>query len=169
MNTNIRIRASALIVAGGSVLLVEYKNEHDDGVHYNLPGGGLEPGETLVEALKREAKEEAGVDVEVGSVAFVYEYEPLKNGNIYGEVHMIGITFACKLLEGSVPRLPHNPDPNQIGVKWIPVSDLGAIQLYPEIARDIEDYCSGRPYRNYVEERNIQLEKRANKCASLEN
>jgi 8-oxo-dGTP pyrophosphatase MutT (NUDIX family) len=90
---------------------VEYKNERDEGVHYNLPGGGLEPGETLIEAVKREAKEEACIDVEVGSIAFVYEYEPVKNDNIHGDVHMIGITFACKLIEGSEPRLPDTPDP----------------------------------------------------------
>jgi 8-oxo-dGTP diphosphatase len=167
MSKNIRIRASALIVDGGSVLLVEYKNENDDGVHYNLPGGGLEPGETLVEAVKRETKEEACIDVEVGSVAFVYEYEPLRNDNIYGDVHSIGITFECKLLEGNEPRLPKTPDPNQIGIKWIPVSELGAIQLYPKIAKDIQNYCNGRPYRSYVEEHEIQLEKKENKSRRL--
>lgn len=158
----IRIRAAALIIDGGSVLLVEYKNDNNDGVHYNLPGGGLEAGETLVDAVKREAKEEACIDVEVGSVAFVYEYQPSKNNNIYGDVHIIGVTFECKLLEGPVPHLPQAPDPNQIGVKWIPISELGSIQLYPEIVRDIQDYCSGRQYRSYVEEHEIQLEKQGN-------
>lgn len=155
----IRLRACALIIRDGAILLIEYKNDDDDGVHYNLPAGGLEPGETFVEAVKREAKEEAGVEVEVGSVAFVYEYQPVKSKFIYGDTHSVGVTFECKLKEGSEPRLPEYPDPKQIGVKWIPIIELTSIQLYPEINHDIVDYHNGNKYRNYVEEYEIQQTK----------
>ena len=116
-------------------------------------------GETLVEAAQREAKEEACVEVEVGPVAFVYEYQPTKTNYIYGDTHSVGVTFECKLKPGSYPKLPENPDPHQIGVKWIPISELHSIQLYPEINQDIVDYYSGENYRNYVEEHEIQLSK----------
>jgi len=153
----IRLRACALIIENDAILLVEFKN--DGGVHYNLPAGGLEPGETLIEAAQREAKEETCVEVEVGLVAFVYEYQPTKNNYIYGDTHTVGVTFECKLKPGSIPKLPENPDNNQIGVKWIPISELHSIQLYPEINKDIVDYCRGEYYRNYVEEHDIQLSK----------
>ncbi|GAA3403739.1 hypothetical protein ACFFNY_03220 [Paenibacillus hodogayensis] len=71
----------------------------------------------------------------------------------------MGITFECVLKTGSVPEIPGNPDPNQTGVKWIPISTLPSIQLYPEINQDIMDYYAGKKYRNYVEEHEIQLEK----------
>jgi 8-oxo-dGTP diphosphatase len=124
----IRLRACALIIENDAILLVEFKNDNDDGVHYNLPAGGLEPGETLFEAEQLEAKEEACVEVEVGSVAFIYEYQPTKNNYIYGDTHSVGVTFECKLKLGSHPKLPENPDPHQIGVKWIPISELHSIQ-----------------------------------------
>ncbi|WP_336773643.1 hypothetical protein [Paenibacillus sp. MMO-58] len=38
----IRLRACALIVENDAILLIEFKNDHDDGVHYNLPAGGVE-------------------------------------------------------------------------------------------------------------------------------
>jgi 8-oxo-dGTP diphosphatase len=155
----IRLRACALIIQDGAILLIEYKNDNDDGVHYNFPAGGLEPGETFVEAVKREAKEEACVDVEVGSVAFVYEYQPTKNNFINGNTHSVGITFECELKAGSTPKLPQKPDPHQTGVKWIPISELHTIQLYPEINQDIIDYYNGNKYRNYVEEHEIQQSK----------
>ncbi|MFD2613430.1 NUDIX domain-containing protein [Paenibacillus gansuensis] len=155
----IRLRACALIIQDEAILLIEYKNDDDDGVHYNLPAGGLEPGETFVEAVKREAKEEACVDVEVGSVAFVYEYQPAKNNFIYGNRHSVGITFKCELKAGSTPQLPQKPDSNQTAVKWIPISELHSIQLYPEIIQDIVDYHNGNKYRNYVEEHDIQQSK----------
>ncbi|WP_284645116.1 hypothetical protein [Paenibacillus silviterrae] len=46
-------------------------------------------------------------------------------------------------------------------MKWIPVSDLEGIRLYPEINQDIIDYYHGRAYRNYVEEQQIQQSKKA--------
>lgn len=155
----VRLRACALIIRDGAILLIEFKNDDDDGVHYNLPAGGLEPGETFIEAVKREAKEEACVDVEVGSVAFVYEYQPTKNNFIYGHTHSVGITFECELKAGSIPKLPQKPDPNQTAVKWIAISELHTIQLYPEIKHDIIDYYNGNKYRNYVEEHDIQQSK----------
>ncbi|WP_010268293.1 NUDIX domain-containing protein [Paenibacillus senegalensis] len=155
----VRLRACALIIENDDILLIEFKNDHDDGVHYNLPAGGLEPGETLTEAAQREAREEACVEVEAGPVAFVYEYQPTKNECIYGDIHSIGITFECKLKPGSYPKLPEKPDANQIGVKWIPISQLHTIKLYPEINQDIVKYHNGEPYRNYVEEHVIQLSK----------
>lgn len=155
----IRLRACALIIQNDAILLVEFKNDNDEGVHYNLPAGGVEPGETLVEAAQREAMEETCAEVEVGPVAFVYEYQPIKNNYIYGDTHSVGITFACKLKHGSLPKLPENPDPHQIGVKWIPIAELCSVQLYPEINKDIVDYFNGEKYRNYVEEQDIQRNK----------
>jgi 8-oxo-dGTP diphosphatase len=116
-------------------------------------------GETFVEAVKRESKEEACVDVEVGSVAFVYEYQPTKSNYIYGDTHSVGITFECELKAGSYAKLPQKPDPNQTDVKWIPISELNSIQLYPEINQDIVEYYYGNKYRNYVEEQEIQHKK----------
>lgn len=154
-----RLRAGALIIENDAILLVEFKNDDDDGVHYNLPAGGVEPGETLVEAVIREAKEEASVDIEVGPVAFVYEYQPAKNDYLYGDVHSVGITFECHLKENSIPKLPDSPDPHQTSVKWIPISQLHTVQIYPEITDDIINFHNKKPYRNYVEEHEIQAEK----------
>ena len=78
-----------------------------------------------------------------------------ENNYIYGDTHSVGVTFECKLKPESIPKLPENPDPHQIGVKWIPISELHSIQLYPEINKDIVDYFSGEHYRNYVEEHEL--------------
>ncbi|MBH5317668.1 NUDIX domain-containing protein [Paenibacillus sp. GSMTC-2017] len=154
-----RLRAGALIIEAGSILLIEFKNDNNDGVHYNLPAGGVELGETLIEAVKRETKEEASIEIEVGSVAFVYEYQPSINNNVYGDTHSVGITFECKLVGNSTPKLPEYPDFRQVGVKWVPLSELSSVQLYPEITKDILDYYEGKVYRNYVEEHQLQAEK----------
>ncbi|WP_238162592.1 NUDIX domain-containing protein [Cohnella sp. AR92] len=49
-------------------MLIEY-NSNKRGVHYFLPGGGIEQGETIKEALKREMMEEANTEVIIESIA----------------------------------------------------------------------------------------------------
>lgn len=55
--TSARIRVSGLILRSEHAALVEF-NSATYGVHFNLPGGGLDPGETLRDGVKRECKEE---------------------------------------------------------------------------------------------------------------
>ncbi|MCP1357338.1 NUDIX domain-containing protein [Aneurinibacillus migulanus] len=150
MAYHIRVRAGAVIIENNSILLVEFNDEN--GLHYNLPAGGVEPDETIIEAVRREAKEEASIDVEVGPLAFVYEYAPHLNTNKYGETHSLGLMFECKIKDGCKPRLPSNPDPNQIGVKWIPLSKLDNVILYPNIREQIIHYSENKRNIEIIEE-----------------
>lgn len=62
----------ALIIKDDEILLI--KRGHEPGAgKWSIPGGSVELGETLVEAVKRETKEETGLDVEVGALAGIYE------------------------------------------------------------------------------------------------
>ncbi|WP_419883221.1 NUDIX domain-containing protein [Peribacillus sp. B-H-3] len=147
---HIRVRACALILESDSILLIEFNDEN--GLHYNLPAGGVEPNESVVEAVRREAKEEASIDVEVGPLAFVYEYAPHLNSNKYGETHSLQLMFDCKIKDGYIPKLPINPDKNQIGVKWIKLTQLNDIVLYPNIRIQIINYAKNRKNIEFTEE-----------------
>lgn len=145
----IRVRACALIIDNDAVLLVEFQDE--DGTHYNLPAGGVEQGESVTEAVKREAWEEAAVDIEVGPLAFVSEHAPHLITSYESESpHGLSLMFDCKIKEGSSPAFPASPDANQTGVRWVPLSALGSIVLYPNIKEQIIDYAANR-------KRNIEL------------
>lgn len=150
MTYHIRVRAGAVIIENGSILLIEFNDKN--GLHYNLPAGGVEPNETVIEAVQREVKEEAAVDVEVGSLAFVYEYAPHLNSNKYGTTHSLGLMFECKIKNGFAPKLPANPDPNQTGVKWVPLSELHHIILYPNIKEHIINYAENKRNIELIEE-----------------
>jgi 8-oxo-dGTP diphosphatase len=149
--SHIRVRPTALIISNNSILLIEYE---DHGIHYNLPGGGAEPGETIIEALKREAFEEACVDIEVGPLALIYEFAPHKQSGDYDidGKHGLHLIFECTLKDGSIPQLPKDPDPHQSAVKWIPLEEFDSILLIPNIKDQIKAYVDNRVNIEIIED-----------------
>ena len=59
-----RKRAAAVIVRDGRVLMVHERSDRSGREWWTLPGGGIEPGETPEEAVRREVLEEVGLVVE---------------------------------------------------------------------------------------------------------
>lgn len=80
----------------GEVLFVK-RSENDSFLpgNWELPGGGVEYGENIEKTLKREIKEECGLDVEVGFPIAVDDYYMKSNKK---EIQRIEIIFLCKLL-----------------------------------------------------------------------
>ena len=154
---HIRVTARALIVANEAVLLVEFDDE--SGLHYNLPGGGVDPGETIIEGLKREAKEEASVNIEVGPLVFVIECEPSKNSFWAGPVHGLHLIFDCQLSGESRPQLPDHPDANQTAVKWVKLSELESVELLPHITDRIIEYSRSQTVESVFLEEPLQPER----------
>ncbi|MET3729373.1 8-oxo-dGTP pyrophosphatase MutT (NUDIX family) [Fictibacillus halophilus] len=154
MNHPIRVRAGALIIENDSILLIEFHDEN--GLHYNLPAGGVEANESVKEAAKREVREEASIDIKVGPLAFTYEYTPHLTENRYGTTHSLGLIFECTRVLDSEPHLPDKPDPNQTGVKWIPLKELEHIILYPRVQRHIQEYVEHKLKNAFIEEHTLE-------------
>jgi ADP-ribose pyrophosphatase YjhB (NUDIX family) len=85
---------SGLVVRDGRVLLVKRGKEPYKGC-WSLPGGGVEPGESLHEAVRREMHEETGLDVEVGRVAGYRE-------GFVGDDHYVVIAFHVEVTGGEL-------------------------------------------------------------------
>ena len=130
---HIRTSAKAIIIQQGYLLLILHRDAL--GPWYTLPGGGQRPGETLVDAVDRECREEAGVQIRVGRLRFIREYIG-KNHEFKAtdaDLHQVEFIFECSLQEGSSPVLGDNPDTNQDGVAWLPLHSLPATRIYPAI------------------------------------
>lgn len=118
----IRLSASALIVENDKILLIKFEDK--TGVHYNLPGGGVDKGESVIAAVQRECMEEACVDVNVEGLVGSWEYVPELQDFVFGPKQKVGLIFRCSLKAGSKPAMPVNPDEDQIGFEWVPIKDL---------------------------------------------
>ena len=90
----------ALIFDGDSILLVERGHEPLKG-WWSLPGGILETGETLAEGIRREVREETGLEVEPGAIFEVFErIMPDAAGRI--EYHYVLIDYICRVVGGAL-------------------------------------------------------------------
>jgi len=91
-----------------SKVLIVYNGDSDT---WTLPGGGVEPGETLEEAAIREAKEETGYDIETLGVVSINEYKIEEKNE-----HLVFITFKAKITGGT--RQITRPD-EIASVEWV--------------------------------------------------
>ncbi|HXG53057.1 MAG TPA: NUDIX hydrolase [candidate division Zixibacteria bacterium] len=82
-NTGYNIGVGGAVVAGGRLLLVRRSSRHGRG-NWQLPGGFIEPDETIERAVVREVREEAGVSTEVEGVLGVRSrYDPESGNGLY--------------------------------------------------------------------------------------
>jgi len=88
----------ALIVNNeGKILLAKSHKWFDK---YTLPGGHIEVGESMIDGVRREVKEEVGLDVEV--VETLMLQEAIFTPEFYKKKHFIFIDFYCKSKEQQV-------------------------------------------------------------------
>ena len=148
---SIRTATKAIIIENGKILLNKYKK---DNTWYTFPGGGQDHNEDLKSNLKRECLEEMGADVNVEDVLFVREYIADNHNPTPGRIgyHQVNIIFQCSLASKEFIN-PSQPDPNQIGVEWVPIASLMEYNLYPlSIRKDVIDHFTGVNNKIYLGE-----------------
>lgn len=125
--------AAGLVFRDNSVLLVQHN--HPTKV-WSLPGGYIEQEEDLVLGLKREVKEESGIDVEpVGIIA-------LRN-LVKETLNELYIIFLC---EADNEYQPSSQDLDEIlDAKFIPLTDIPDWNITPFTRRIIEGYLENKP------------------------
>lgn len=118
-NTVIKVSA-AVIITAGKVLLTSRRVPGNDEIFWEFPGGKVEAGETLAQALRREIIEELGAEIIVldlmRNIRFDY---PDKSVDLY---------FIRCLFADAKPRL-HPHDKQQIC--QVPLDRLEQINLLP--------------------------------------
>lgn len=112
----------ALIIDGDRLVLNERGREPLKG-QWSLPGGLVEVGENLVDAIRREVREETGLEVEVLRVAAVFErIQRDEAGRV--EYHFVVVDYLCRATGGT---LVAGDDASRVA--WVRREELDGYEL----------------------------------------
>lgn len=111
------VGVGAIVIRDGAILLVQRGREPHKGL-WAIPGGRIEPGESLHQATCRELLEETGIRVKVGDLAWHFEHIA-KDDN--GELlrHYVVLDFWADYVDGE----PVAGD-DAVAARWVALSDL---------------------------------------------
>jgi 8-oxo-dGTP diphosphatase len=95
---HIIVVTAAIIAKGNAILLTKRPQEKHNGGRWEFPGGKIEFGEEPRDCLKREIKEELGIDIEVGDIFDI-------SSHVYDEKkHILLLAFHCAYLGGEIQK-----------------------------------------------------------------
>jgi len=121
----VRLAVRAVLLHEGRLLLVNaYRGRAD---LWCAPGGGAEPHQSLPDNLRREVREETGLEIAVEAPCLVNEFHDPD-----GTFHQVDIYFRCSL-EGPADLRPWT-DPEGIVShrRWVGRDEIGALRIKPD-------------------------------------
>lgn len=118
-NGDFEIIIRAVFLRNGKILFCKQKTEN----YYFLPGGHIEFGESAIDAIGREVKEELGVAASensfIGAVENIFSDED-------GKHHELNLVFSVKLDRNEVESLE-----NHLEFAWVDLGNLESQTIYP--------------------------------------
>jgi ADP-ribose pyrophosphatase YjhB (NUDIX family) len=123
-----RVGAFAVIFDDEGKVLV---SRRVDSGWFNLPGGGVEPDESVPEGLVREVREETSLEVEVGRLVGVYS-KPQK--------HEVVLVFRASVTGGTLA-----PSDEADYHTWVSPAELDHVKLLPKHRERIDDALRDEP------------------------
>ena len=116
----------------GEILIDRRKLGGTMGGLWEFPGGKIEPGETVLECIKREIREELAIEISVGELLILIEHT-------YPTFHLKAIVHHCQHL-GGIPQPIESEE-----IRWVTVQDLDKYQ-YPAANSAIIQAIRSNPY-----------------------
>jgi 8-oxo-dGTP diphosphatase len=110
------VRYQGAIVQAHQLLLIKHREHASGHSYWVIPGGGQEAGETEEDCVRREMREETGLEVAVERLLFE---APGVNGGVYQRLK----TYLCGIIEGEAapgyePELEASEEYGIVAVKW---------------------------------------------------
>lgn len=107
------------------ILLVQRGQEPGRGM-WSLPGGGVELGERLEDAARREVQEECGIDIDLGEVIQAFDLI-LRDDAGRVQYHYVIVDLSSHYLSGELRSASDVMD-----ARWVAVEELGRFSLAPK-------------------------------------
>ena len=117
--TQPQIAVGAIVIHEGALLMVQRAHDPGKGL-WSLPGGRVEQGEYLADALCREVLEETGLTVTMGELAGILEVPG-------DEFHYVILDFHASVDGETSPR----PGTDAGDVRWVPLKEVAHMDCTP--------------------------------------
>jgi phosphatase NudJ len=121
-----------VVVRLGHRFLLVHERKH--GGHWYLPAGRVEPGETIVQAARRETYEESGISVYVEGVLRI-EHTPQ-----YGGTARVRVIVVATPQDDREPR--SEPNEHTMGADWFSLREMKELSLRGPDVEEILNYVS---------------------------
>lgn len=132
VSTRLRPSAKAVVVRDGAILANHHRPADGRPEWFGFPGGGQHPGETLVDALRREVLEETGCLVEPIRLLWVRELIIALRPDLPFDPadHAIEFMFESRMVDDRGE--PTARDMDQVDSVWLSAAELGTCRFFPE-------------------------------------
>lgn len=121
------VAVGAIAVRDGCLLMVRRARDPGRGL-WSLPGGRVERGELLEEAVAREVREETGVEVTVGTLAGIFE--------VVGDPHYVVLDFLAEPASDAPPRAAQDA----AEARWVPLDDVAGLDCTPRFVETLRGW-----------------------------
>jgi ADP-ribose pyrophosphatase YjhB (NUDIX family) len=129
---------SAIVTDEQERLLLIQRTDND---LWSIPGGGMEPGETVREAVRREVAEETGMECQVTGLVGIYSNPRHVAAYDDGEVRQeFSMCFTTRLHGGSIRTSKESSE-----VRFVSVDELPQYKIHPSIRLRIGHYLEHQP------------------------
>ena len=102
---------AAIIKKNGSYFIAQRNKEKYMGLKWEFPGGKVDPGETLSDALSREIHEELNINIRVHEKLAQEKYKD-------NEINIVLHYFLCSIIDGTIKLNEHE------AMKWVEKKDF---------------------------------------------
>lgn len=109
------------------LLMVRRGNDPGRGL-WSLPGGRVEHGEYLGDALKREVAEETGLSIDVGDLVGIFE--------VRGDPHYVVLDFFATAADENEPR----PAGDVAEARWVPLDEVPTLECTPRFIETMKGW-----------------------------
>ena len=124
------VGVAAVIFSGESVLMARRNQEPGRG-QWSLPGGGVELGESLLDALRRELLEEISIKVDIGGLIGVFD-RVIRDRENRVRYHYVLVDFWGWITSGQ-PR----PGSDISELRFLPLEELDLFEISKELKETV--------------------------------
>ena len=139
-NNRPRVRVGGILIEDDRVLLIEHTK--NDRSYWLLPGGGVDWGESIEEAIKREFLEETNLTVEIENFLFISETLAPDNTK-----HVINLYFRVKRISGDMLL---GEESILSDLKFFTLEEIEKIKIYPNINDILKKIMKKESYKDFL-------------------